>query len=537
MNSLDLLRRQVSFGLIPFIWVNVALVGIAGLLLSEPAVWAVMTIAGIIALVPTIAWFRDHTSETTMMTSSMATAALVALLIFQFRGSPLQSDMHMYFFAALAISSAWLSIIGIVAFTAVVAIHHLLLFFVMPEAVFPDASGFERVVLHAIVLLLEAGVLIALCRIQIGSLLKAQAAVEVAEQARLAGIEMESREKQAALEAAEERTRIMETADHRAKQQLARATSAFQTAVRQLAEGRLDVELSEPFAEEFEALRLDLNRMAGNLSATLSAVSQAAQSLDEQTAELVRGTSELAKRTEQQSATLEETTAALGQVTVNVTSATRRSEEARTVSEIANTSAMKSATVVAEAEDAMRRIEESSDLIANIIGVIDEIAFQTNLLALNAGVEAARAGEAGKGFAVVAQEVRELAQRSANAAKEIKQLIQKSGAEVDSGVALVRQTGEALKGIGEQVVQINRLMDDIAKSASEQSTGLSEINGAVSQLDQMTQRNSEMVENSTVASTSIAAQSEQLRRMIAQFSLREDGYGAVAESPRYKAAS
>ncbi|MFD1746661.1 methyl-accepting chemotaxis protein [Rhizobium helianthi] len=536
MDSLTQLRRQVSVGVIALLWINVAFILVAGLFLADPTVWVVVTVAVVLAAVPSVAWFSDPASETTILTSCMANAALVALLVYQFRLSPLQSDMHMYFFAVLAISSAWLSVSGIMAFTAVVALHHVLLFFLMPEAVFPAASGFGRVVMHAVILLLEAGALIVLALKQVRSMRDAAASAEAAEAARLASLELEARERQAALEAADERARLMEQADQRARQQLREATAAFQTAIRQLADGRLDVELTEPFAEEFEALRLDLNRMASRLSATLSSVSQTAGSLDEQMSELVRGTTELARRTEQQSATLEETAAALDEITANVSTATRRSDEARMAANAANDSAVRSASVVAEAEDAMRRIEESSGLIANIISVIDEIAFQTNLLALNAGVEAARAGEAGKGFAVVAQEVRELAQRSATAAKEIKQLIQQSSSEVDNGVALVRQTGETLKGIGERVIQINRLIDDIAKSASEQSTGLSQINSAVNQLDQMTQQNAAMVQQSTVASTSIAGQSDQLRKMIAQFALRDGSADHQGQAPRLRAA-
>jgi len=167
----------------------------------------------------------------------------------------------------------------------------------------------------------------------------------------------------------------------------------------------------------------------------------------------------------------------------------------------------------------MRRIEESSSQISNIIGVIDEIAFQTNLLALNAGVEAARAGDAGKGFAVVAQEVRELAQRSAKAAKEIKELIRNSSVEVEGGVKLVRATGDALKTIETYVVTINQHMDAIATSAREQSVGLAEVNTAVNQMDQVTQQNAAMVEETNAASATLANEASRLRDLIAQFVL------------------
>jgi len=169
--------------------------------------------------------------------------------------------------------------------------------------------------------------------------------------------------------------------------------------------------------------------------------------------------------------------------------------------------------------EAMNKIEKSSEQIAGIIGVIDEIAFQTNLLALNAGVEAARAGEAGKGFAVVAQEVRELAQRSASAAREIKALIRQSGVDVETGVKLVSDTGEALKAIEGHVKGINTNMDAIATSVKEQSTGLLQVNTAVNQMDQVTQQNAAMVEETNAASANLATEANRLRNLVDRFNL------------------
>ncbi|MBB3136983.1 methyl-accepting chemotaxis protein [Rhizobium pisi] len=298
---------------------------------------------------------------------------------------------------------------------------------------------------------------------------------------------------------------------------MGQATNGLAGSLKKLAEGDLTIQIIEPFDPDFEPLRRDFNSAVAQLCRTLSKVAGSTAGIDTGSNEIAHSANDLARRTEQQAAALEQTAAALDEITANVASSSKRAEEARKVAAEANASATTSGIIVAQAVDAMSRIEQSANEISNIIGVIDEIAFQTNLLALNAGVEAARAGEAGKGFAVVAQEVRELAQRSAKAAKEIKALIHTSSGEVATGVELVSKTGGVLKQIGEFVVAMNQHVDAIAASSREQSVGLAEINTAVNSLDQTTQQNAAMVEEASAASASLADESATLRELIGQF--------------------
>jgi methyl-accepting chemotaxis protein len=302
-----------------------------------------------------------------------------------------------------------------------------------------------------------------------------------------------------------------------------------------LADGDLTHTLDTPFVPWMEQLRQDCNELVHNLSGTLKKVSANGNAIAAGSREIGSSADDFSKRTEQQAASIEETAAALEEITTTVNDSSHRAEEAGRLVAKTKLDAEQSGVVVRNAVSAMDQIEQSSREIGNIIGVIDDIAFQTNLLALNAGVEAARAGEAGKGFAVVAQEVRELAQRSAKAAKEIKALINSSNEFVKNGVALVGQTGKALEAIVGQVNEIDTNVSAIVEAAKEQATGIKEINQAVNSLDQATQKNAAMVEESTAASHNLAAEAEELRVLLSQF--RMGGEVQVARPSRPAAAS
>jgi methyl-accepting chemotaxis protein len=305
------------------------------------------------------------------------------------------------------------------------------------------------------------------------------------------------------------------------------AIASLGRGLRALAEGDLMQSIAEPFVPSMERLRTDFNDTAAMLRSAMQEVAGNAHAISAGASEMRGAVDDLANRTQQQAASVEETAAAVAEIANSVTGSSKQADEAGRLVARTRESAAQSGAVVREAIAAMGQIEASSGEISTIIGRIDEIAFQTNLLALNAGVEAARAGETGRGFAVVAQEVRELAQRSAVAAKEIKALIEASSAQVKNGVVLVNRTGEALTEIVEQVQSISSNVGAIVTAAQAQAASLKEINQTVRTIDEGTQQNAAMVEESTAASHSLAKEAEALFSLLGRYKLE-----ALPESAR-----
>ncbi|CAK06446.1 chemotaxis protein [Rhizobium leguminosarum] len=296
----------------------------------------------------------------------------------------------------------------------------------------------------------------------------------------------------------------------------ARVVTTIGQALEMIARGDLTVRCAD-LGQKYAALRDNFNDALSHLEAAMAKVSAKGTDIGTSKEEIRRASNELSQRTERQAASLEETSAALDELTVAVRQTADGAHEASKRVHSVSTEATHSDAIVTQAIEAMSGIEKSSSEITKIIGVIDEIAFQTNLLALNAGVEAARAGESGKGFAVVAQEVRELAQRSAAAAKEIKDQIARSSSQVDHGVRLVGEAGEALKRISDQIKAANEIVAKIAHSASEQDTTLRSISSSMNQLDAATQQNAAMAEETTASAETLASDTDELIDLIRGF--------------------
>jgi len=295
-----------------------------------------------------------------------------------------------------------------------------------------------------------------------------------------------------------------------------------------IAEGDLSQHETVTRGDEFGELLRSLYAMSGSLARTVQQVRQSTDSIATASAEIAAGNHDLSARTEQTSSNLQETAAAMEQFTSTIQQSASSAQQASSLAAGASGVARRGGEVVTQVVSTMEAIQHSSQKIADIIGVIDGIAFQTNILALNAAVEAARAGEQGRGFAVVASEVRSLAGRSAEAAKEIKQLISTSVEKVEAGSRLVQDAGTTMQDIVQSVQRVNDMIGEITAASTEQSAGVSQVNQAVGNLDQMTQQNAALVEESAAAAQSLREQAEQLTEVVSKFKVNATGMSAAA---------
>ncbi len=550
LSSLDDLRRRASSVFIVWLWLHLPLIAAVAWLNNTNLIVSGL---GAVAIGAIATWFcrTDPTGTATRQVVAAAFVGMASLLVFAASG-PWQIDLHMYYFAIFAVLAAYCDWRAILTAATLTAVHHLVLNFLLPFAIFPDGSDFGRVVVHAVIVVAECGVLIWLCLVLEN--LFARSAASLA-QMQAAMTEREKLEAEAAVQrerfASERNARearfeqaigqvVLAAADGDLTQRvdaagldgvlgrvgesvntlLARTETVFgavQSVTGAMATGDLRRRITADFHGRFGELAADINAMGDKLRDFASRLSESASAVRVASAEISSGSQDLASRTESQAASIEETAASMHEITTTVRQNADNAQAANQLAVNARDTAEKGGSVVREAVTAVTQIEASAQKISDIVGLIDEIAFQTNLLALNASVEAARAGEAGKGFAVVAQEVRALAQRSANASKDIKALITESNAQVKTGAALVNQTGASLTEIVTAIKKVSDIVAEIAAASREQAGGLEQVNTAVGSMDEMTQRNGALVEETTASAQALEGQAHQLAELVGFF--------------------
>ena len=517
------------------------------------SIWVAPTVSLAFAGMAIFAWrFRSALAPVLAAIGLIGQAIAITASL---SGHPWQTDTHMLFFALMATLVVLVDVRALIAAATLVVVHHLSLAVAFPALIYPDAGlvqNVARTLMHGAILGMETAALIYAVVVrrkqENAALRESEARAEAAEEAQKARQAAEAAladaqvqrsqlsDAMATLEAAQETAKTEAEAADALRQQRdaleaeeraerARMHAAQREVVDKLGEGlqrmaKGDIahRFSEPFLEEFEQLRHDFNTALENMDRLIKSITDYAEDIGRETSGIAQAASDMSVRTEQQASTLAETAASIKGSTDAMRDAASAASSAASSSKQAEQNAFDGGQIVNEAIEAMNRIKQSSSQIAQINGVIEDIAFQTNLLALNAGVEAARAGEAGRGFAVVASEVRALAQRSSGAVRDISQLVVTSGRDVDSGVELVNRTGEALGVIVDEVKAIATQINEIARSSSEQSVSFGEIDKAVAALDQVTQRNAAMFEETTAASQSLSGIATEMRQAMNAFS-------------------
>lgn len=491
------------------------------------------------------------------LTVSALMGTVMAMLIAA-KGQVWQLDLHMAFFAALALCALMYDARAIILGAALVAVHHLGLGMTVDTLVFYGGGGLPRISLHAAMILVEAAGLIALTYttanlLQLASTKSDEAAMEADKTREMAERSAEERVQRDAqftlmmhrLEtsfgqvvdraaAGDFTRRIEEDFSEASLNRLAHKINALvetidlgvsetRKVLAELATDNLDARMTGLHAGVFEEVKSDTNRVAERFGGVIASLRQTSRSLKSATGELLAGANDLSERTNRQATTISRTSAAMSQISATVQHNAERAKNASAVAARVTTAAEAGGAVMGRTTEAMERITDATARIASIVGLIDDIAFQTNLLALNASVEAARAGEAGRGFAVVAVEVRRLAQSAAKASSDIRALVEKGRGEVDTGSKLVNEAAATLATILSAAQETNALMEEIARDSHEQAVSIDEVNDAVRIMDEMTQHNASLVEESNASIGQTEAQARELDRIVEVFTVTRAG--------------
>ncbi len=498
VNLSDLATRAGKYILI-LLWAHVPLTMLVGLV--HPGGSVPIVVAALCA-VATLVYRMNPKGVQSATVTSAAYAVIIALLVFEMRGDAWQPDMHMYFFTGLAITALFLRWQAIVAFTGVVAVHHLVLNYAMTEAVFPGQADLARVLLHAVVLLLEAGPLLFMTLMISAIFARLNTTLGEADDAR----------------------RIAETVLHDAKasqDHLARAVARMGDGLDRLAKGdlqhRIDDSDADIFTKDLAVLRRDFNHLAERLTQTFDSVSESATMVLAASNETAAAAREIAHKAESQANTVNQSAGNLTELNALFGQTAALASEANAQIQSNRADVERSGEVLEEAVKAMGQIEHSAQLIRQSVDAIDDIAFQTNLLALNAGVEAARAGDSASGFAVVAQEVRNLAQRASISAAEIRRLILDSDVHVSAGSAVVAATASSLRDVIIGTSKSAEIVQNITTRAQAQADNLSELTSGVSELEMSAQQFAGAAEQTTATSASLRERANTMARVIADF--------------------
>ncbi len=517
MYDLNAQRRAGDRIVVSLLWLHAPLTAAVGVLTHKPfAGLLAMTVA--LAMAGTILLSGRGERLPGRIAAAVTLMGVISTLLAVSRGSAWQVDIHMYYFAGLALLAVYCEWRVIVAAAAAVALHHLILNFLLPAAIYPGGADLGRVVLHAVVLGVEAAALIWMTR-NVDALLKAvHASMQAAQHAQQA-----SETALAQVQAAQARSTLLAeqaaALTARTEREQAEVVAALAFGLEGLSRADLTRRLPTAFPQAYAKVRDDFDEALRHLRDVVATVSGQTASIEGGAHALGQEVEDLARRGATQSAALAEMATAVEEIARMASRSADNAREGNAVVRATRQGAEASGAMMHRAVAAIGAIETSSAEIGSIVGVIDEIAFQTNLLALNAGVEAARAGAAGAGFSVVAQEVRALAQRSTGAAREIKQLIATSARQVQDGVKLVNDTQRTLAVIIEGAARMDALVDGVATSTRDQALSIGSVKGAVARMGQVVAQNAAMVEASDRACRHLAQDAATLADLVARFEI------------------